>query len=1392
LAQSITFTSSKPSDASLGGAYDVAATGGGSGNPVVFSIDSAASTPGACTVAGSTVTFRTIGTCQVDANQAGGDGYSAAAQADQSFTIGPSASAPCGSSGVYTPAADGGSCTYSTAGTEDTFTVPTRVSSLQVTAVGAQGAGVIDFGNESGGSGAVVTNDGLPVSAGSTLYVDVGAPGGAGCTTAADGGWPDGGNSGMTGQADVPPYCTAPGGGGGASSLSTESRAGGTLTGDSATDPRMLVAGGGGAAGTDDDGGSAGASSVGAGAGDGCPFGPPGGASGGVGPTDGTDGGGAATCSGAQPGTAASAGSGANLGTIDGGGGGGGWFGGGGGGVRVGGAQNAGGGGSSYGGAGSADGITIATASSQPPSVTISWTLPAPATTSWPASSSFTLGGSETDNVTVVGDSTGGAPTGKVSFYLCGPGATSCSSESDQVGGAVSLSGSGDSATAASAAITPDAAGTYCFHAVYPGDADYSGSSDSSSDECFTVDAPGAGDTSESASFTSVGCADWKVPADVTSVTADAVGAAGQTGVGAGGASGGNGDGVSAALSVEPGSTIDVCVDQGGGGGGGGLPANVNGGDGGGASGVSLADDFSAPALIAAGGGGGGGGSGISRSGVDGGAAGAAGVAGTGGVDSSGGSLGGSPNSTDAGPGAGGVGGTYSAGGGGGGGGYAGGGGGSAGTAGGGGGAGGTDYCESGGSVSDCATTLQQGTQTDAGSASDQAHVTLTYSLNQSIKFTSTTSETYVGGSYDVGATGGGSGNPVVFSIDSAASTPGACTISGAHVEFKTAGTCQVDANQAGGDGYSAAAPMDQVIDLTTSSATTGSWPSSSAFTLGGSDTDNVTVIGRAAAPAPTGSVTFYVCAVNVDPCSSTAQEVGSTAVALDAGTGDSSTATSSAFTPAATGNYCFYAVYGGDAAYKDSNDSTSDECFTVGLPSGVANTVAFTTAGCADWTVPDDVSSVSADAVGAAGQSGQGSGGSGGDGDGVSATLSVTAGSTLDVCVDQGAGAGGSAAKSGGGGGGASGVSLASDFSAPALIAAGGGGGGSGDEGAGGAGGAAGAGGSNGAAGIGGSVGVAANTTNAGPGIGGVGGSASVSGGGGGGGGYASGGGGAGSATGAGGGAGGTDYCTAGASVSGCATAAGAGTATVAGSTSGDAQVTLTYSRDQLIAFTTLAPVAATVGGSYPVAAIGGPSGNPVVFSIDPSSTSGACSVSGASVAFVGAGTCVVDANQAGGDGYAAAPQVDQTFAVAAPAVPVVPSGAGPAPTPLSVTAPSALAPDPTKFVIVSIARHDGKLVVVVRVPGAGELAVLATHATGTLSRALLEPGASRSAFAYTAEAVRGAGKVTLRLSLTAFASRLLADSRLRSHGRPHLSIAVLFRAPDGGTSFQRQPFVW
>jgi hypothetical protein len=85
---------------------------------------------------------------------------------------------------------------------------------------------------------------------------------------------------------------------------------------------------------------------------------------------------------------------------------------------------------------------------------------------------------------------------------------------------------------------------------------------------------------------------------------------------------------------------------------------------------------------------------------------------------------------------------------------------------------------------------------------------------------------------------------------------------------------------------------------------------------------------------------------------------------------------------------------------------------------------------------------------------------------------------------------------------------------------------------------------------------------------------------------------------------------------------------------------------RTQAISFTSSPPASAVVGSApYAVAATGS-SGLAVAFSADASSA-GICTVTGSTVSITGAGTCKVDANQAGNGTYQAAPQAVQSFAI-------------------------------------------------------------------------------------------------------------------------------------------------
>jgi hypothetical protein len=157
-SQTITFTSSPPSPAAVGGApYHVTASAS-SGLGVSFSI--AAGSAGVCSISGSTVSFTASGTCVVDADQAGDASYLAAPQVQQSFAIGLqsqtitfTSTAP-GSAGLGGP-------TYTVAATASsglavTFSIAAGsagVCSISGTTVSMTGAGTCVVNADQAGSG---------------------------------------------------------------------------------------------------------------------------------------------------------------------------------------------------------------------------------------------------------------------------------------------------------------------------------------------------------------------------------------------------------------------------------------------------------------------------------------------------------------------------------------------------------------------------------------------------------------------------------------------------------------------------------------------------------------------------------------------------------------------------------------------------------------------------------------------------------------------------------------------------------------------------------------------------------------------------------------------------------------------------------------------------------------------------------------------------------------------------------------------------------------------------------------------------------------------------------------------------------------------------------------
>ena len=84
-----------------------------------------------------------------------------------------------------------------------------------------------------------------------------------------------------------------------------------------------------------------------------------------------------------------------------------------------------------------------------------------------------------------------------------------------------------------------------------------------------------------------------------------------------------------------------------------------------------------------------------------------------------------------------------------------------------------------------------------------------------------------------------------------------------------------------------------------------------------------------------------------------------------------------------------------------------------------------------------------------------------------------------------------------------------------------------------------------------------------------------------------------------------------------------------------------------QTVSFTTSAPTGATVNGATYTPAATATSGLTVAITVD-ASASAVCSITAGVVSFQTVGTCVLDANQAGNADYLAAPQVQQSFAVA------------------------------------------------------------------------------------------------------------------------------------------------
>jgi hypothetical protein len=231
-----------------------------------------------------------------------------------------------------------------------------------------------------------------------------------------------------------------------------------------------------------------------------------------------------------------------------------------------------------------------------------------------------------------------------------------------------------------------------------------------------------------------------------------------------------------------------------------------------------------------------------------------------------------------------------------------------------------------------------------------------------------------------------------------------------------------------------------------------------------------------------------------------------------------------------------------------------------------------------------------------------------------------------------------------------------------------------------------------------------------------------------------------------------------------------------------------------QVITFTSAPPLTAGVGGaSYAVAATAS-SGLAVSLS---SATPSVCSLAGSTVTFVGAGGCTIDANQPGNADYEAAPEAQQSFAVAAAPEPIVlpPSGTLSLRTPVS--APVTPAAD-SNFSLVgspAVNRYTGRITFTASFANPGTLSWLLTFpngAFGVVQAAKATCGKARSrlkgkcrpaaiVFAQGRSSVAGGGSITFVVTPSPLARKALDAALEHGRGLP-VTATLTFQSSRGG----------
>ena len=171
-----------------------------------------------------------------------------------------------------------------------------------------------------------------------------------------------------------------------------------------------------------------------------------------------------------------------------------------------------------------------------------------------------------------------------------------------------------------------------------------------------------------------------------------------------------------------------------------------------------------------------------------------------------------------------------------------------------------------------CVVAADQAGNTSYGPATRVTQTASVTQAGQTISFAPLADKRMTDGAFTVAATGGASGNPVTFSTSSPA-----CSVAGTTVTLVAAGTCALQADQAGNANYTAAAPVTQSFTISRTTQTI-TFPAILAFSWSG---------GSATLAATASSSLAVAYSVVSGPCSVlgvtlTATAAGSCVVAAD------------------------------------------------------------------------------------------------------------------------------------------------------------------------------------------------------------------------------------------------------------------------------------------------------------------------------------------------------------------------------------------------------------------------------------------------------------------------------------------------------------------------------